>query len=154
MASYCNSETTVVPHGAAYAIGTSCGAVRAAQPTASTPHGKPAGSAAQVQAHRQSLSRRTALALAHLPAEKLRALRVRGQPRDLYDIWLLLREVVEPDLTLVDRKLALYNRDWKREAIEEALEGIRPEWKQDLRPLLPQFVPYEVARERVDALLE
>jgi hypothetical protein len=55
---------------------------------------------------------------------------------------------------LVDRKLALYNRDWKREAIEEALEGIRPEWKQDLRPLLPQFVPYEVARERVDALLE
>jgi predicted nucleotidyltransferase component of viral defense system len=96
----------------------------------------------------------TALALDHLLAEKLRALLVRGKPRDLYDIWLLLRQGVEPDLTLVERKLALYNREWEREALEEAIEDLRIEWQRDLRPLLPQFVPYEVARERVEALLE
>jgi len=37
----------------------------------------------------------TALALEHLLAEKLRALLVRGKPRDLYDVWLLLRRGVE-----------------------------------------------------------
>jgi predicted nucleotidyltransferase component of viral defense system len=96
----------------------------------------------------------TVLALDHLLAEKLRALLVRGKPRDLYDIWLLLRQGVEPDLTLVDRKLALYDREWEREALEEAIENLRTEWERDLRPLLPQFVAYEVARERVEALLE
>jgi len=95
----------------------------------------------------------TALALDHLLAEKLRALLVRGQPRDLYDIWLLLRQGVEPDLALVERKLALYDRVWKREALEEAIERIRAGWERDLCPLLPQFVPYEIARERIEALL-
>ena len=95
----------------------------------------------------------TALALDHLLAEKLRALLVRGKPRDLYDIWLLLRQGVEPDPALVERKLALYHREWEREALEEAIENLRAEWERDLRPLLPQFVPYEVARERVESLL-
>jgi predicted nucleotidyltransferase component of viral defense system len=95
----------------------------------------------------------TVLALDHLLAEKLRALLVRAKPRDLYDIWLLLRQGVEPDLTLVEQKLALYDRGWKREALEEAMENVRTDWERDLRPLLPQFVPYEVARERVEALL-
>ena len=90
----------------------------------------------------------TALGLEHLLAEKLRTLLVRGQPRDLYDIWLLLRQGVEPDLTLVERKLALYDREWERETLEEAIENLRAEWERDLRPLLPQFVPYEVAQER------
>jgi predicted nucleotidyltransferase component of viral defense system len=95
----------------------------------------------------------TVLALDHLLAEKLRALLVRGKPRDLYDIWLLLRQGVEPDLTLVEQKLALYDRGWKREALEEAMERVRTDWERDLRPLLPQFVPYEVARERFEAAI-
>lgn len=95
----------------------------------------------------------TALALDHLLAEKLRALLVRGKPRDLYDIWLLLRQGVEPDLALFESKLALYDRTWNREALEEAMENVRGDWERDLRHLLPQFVPYEVARERVEALL-
>jgi hypothetical protein len=74
-------------------------------------------------------------------------------PRDLYDIWLLLRQGLEPDLTLVERKLALCDREWEREALEEAIEDLRAEWGRDLRPLLPQFVPYEVAREGVEASL-
>ena len=149
----------------------------------------------------------TALALDHLMAKKLRALLVRGKPRDLCDIWLLLRQGVEPDLALVKRKLALYDRTWKREALEEAMEDVRADWERDLChlrefeavqkpkrpsaprqgshakarqspgvdreakslsghrrwvrapltcfeiPLLPQFVPYKVVRERVEALL-
>ena len=96
----------------------------------------------------------TALALDHVLAEKLRALLIRGKQRDLYDIWLLLSQGVELDLALVDRKLAMYDREWERQALEEAIEGLGAEWERDLRPLLPQFVPYEVARERVEVLLE
>ena len=95
----------------------------------------------------------TALALDHLLADKLRALLVRRKPRDVYDIWLLLTQGVQPDLTLVERKLALYDREWEHEALVEAIENLRAEWERDLRPLLPQFVPYEVARERVESLL-
>ena len=72
----------------------------------------------------------------------------------MVDIWLLLRQEVEVDTTLVERKLAIYDRQWEREALEEAIEGLRAEWERDLRPLLPQFVPCAVARERVEALLE
>ena len=62
--------------------------------------------------------------------------------------------MVEPDLTLVERKVAHCNREWKREAVEEAIENAQAEWNRDLRPLLPQFVPYAVARERVETLLK
>ena len=53
-------------------------------------------------------------------AEKIRALLVRGKPRDLYDIWLL-RQGVSPDAALIARKLALYEITWSREALEDAL---------------------------------
>ena len=91
----------------------------------------------------------------HLLAEKVRALLIRGKPRDLYDLWLLLRQGVHPDLALIERKLALYGTTrWEPRMLEEALERVRPDWERDLRPLLPQFVPYEEVRSRVADLLE
>ncbi len=96
----------------------------------------------------------TVLTLEHLMAEKIRALLVRGKPRDLYDIWLLLHQGVEPDAALIERKLALYEMRWDPKVLEEAVERIRADWERDLRPLLPQFVPYELAREGIAALLE
>jgi predicted nucleotidyltransferase component of viral defense system len=96
----------------------------------------------------------TALTLDHLAAEKVRALLVRGKPRDLYDLWLLGRQGVTPDPALVERKLALYDVRWDPQLLNEALERVCADWERDLRPLLPQFVPYEVAREGVLPLLE
>ena len=96
----------------------------------------------------------TVLTPEHLMAEKVRALLVRGKPRDLYDLWLLLRQDVQPDVTLVERKLALYDMAWRPDALEEALERVHADWDRDLRPLLPQFVSFEMAREGVAALLE
>ena len=95
----------------------------------------------------------TVLTPEHLMAEKTRALLVRGKPRDLYDIWLLHREV-EPDTALIERKLALYEMRWGPGALEEAVERVQADWERDLRPLLPQFVPYEVVRQGIAALLE
>ena len=96
----------------------------------------------------------TVLTLEHLMAETIRALLVRGKPRDLYDIWLLLHRGGELNTALIERKLALYEMRWEPGALEEAMERVRPGWERDLRPLLPQFVPYEVARGGVAVLLE
>jgi len=96
----------------------------------------------------------TVLTLEHLLAEKVRALLVRRKPRDLYDLWLLLSRGVQPDPALIERKLTLYRMTWDLEALHETLEQVRADWERDLRPLLPQFVPYEIAREGVEALLK
>ena len=96
----------------------------------------------------------TVLTLEHLMAEKVRALLVRSKPRDLYDIWLLLHRGTQPDAALIDRKLALYGMALEPGALGEALEQIRAEWERDLRPLLPQFVPYQDVRETIVSLLE
>jgi predicted nucleotidyltransferase component of viral defense system len=96
----------------------------------------------------------TVLTLEHLMAEKVRALLVRSKPRDLYDIWLLLHRGTQPDPALIERKLALYGMAWEPGALGEALERVRAEWERDLRPLLPQFVPYEDVREVIISLLE
>ena len=96
----------------------------------------------------------TVLTREHLLAEKIRALLVRGKPRDLYDIWLLLRQEVEPDLSLIERKLALYEMEWNRDELLEALDRVHADWERDLRHLLPQFVPFETARDGVVAHLD
>jgi len=75
---------------------------------------------------------------------------VRGKPRDLYDIWLLLGQGVRPDRALIERKLALYGLTFNVEALDAALARVRAGWERDLRPLLPQFVAYEdVVREEI-----
>ena len=94
----------------------------------------------------------TVLTPEHLLAEKIRALLVRGKPRDLYDIWLLLRQGVRPDRALIERKLALYEMALGLEALEDALARVRTDWERDLRPLLPQFVAYEDAMRGMEPL--
>jgi predicted nucleotidyltransferase component of viral defense system len=96
----------------------------------------------------------TVLTLEHLMAEKVRALLVRGKPRDLYDMWLMLNQGVQLDDTLIERKLALYEMRWDRDTLAVALDRVRTDWERDLRHLLPQFVPYEIAREGVIAQLD
>jgi len=95
----------------------------------------------------------TVLTPEHLLAEKTRALLVRGKPRDLYDMWLMLNQGVQLDEMVIERKLALYEMGWDREALAVALDRVRTDWERDLRHLLPQFVPYEIVREGVIAQL-
>jgi len=96
----------------------------------------------------------TVLTLPHLLAEKVRALLVRSKPRDLYDIWLLLRQDVPLDPQLIAHKLRLYDLVWEPASLEQALVRVQGDWERDLRPLLPQFVTYAEVRAGVTRLVE
>jgi predicted nucleotidyltransferase component of viral defense system len=89
----------------------------------------------------------------HLLAEKVRALLVRGKPRDVYDIWLLMHQDVRLDRKLVDEKLSLYNLKLTEERFHQAMEEARSGWERDLRPLLPQFLPWGDIEAKVKTLL-
>jgi hypothetical protein len=58
-----------------------------------------------------------------------------------------------PDLcgaTAASTKLVLL----RRPLLADLLEQVRADWERDLRPLLPQFIAYEVARESVLSVFE
>jgi predicted nucleotidyltransferase component of viral defense system len=95
----------------------------------------------------------TVITREHLFAEKVRALLVRGKPRDLYDVWLMLGQGLRPDLALLQQKLASYDLSWSPNLLEEAMDQVEPNWEQDLRPLLTQSVPYAAVRQAVQAAM-
>jgi predicted nucleotidyltransferase component of viral defense system len=94
----------------------------------------------------------TTISQKYMLAEKMRALLIRGKPRDLYDIWFLTQQGVSLDLDVLKRKLAGHNVRVSLSRFEESLEGVRPEWKRDLRPLLSQYVSWEDISAGLDHL--
>jgi predicted nucleotidyltransferase component of viral defense system len=95
----------------------------------------------------------TVLAPEHLLAEKVRALLVRGKPRDVYDLWFIHGKGWRVDWALVDRKLASYDLQFSRQLLQAALSRVAQDWERDLRPLLPQLAPYSEVRRSVEAYL-
>jgi predicted nucleotidyltransferase component of viral defense system len=96
----------------------------------------------------------TAIAREHLFAEKVRALVVRGKPRDLYDLWLLLSQGVQAQTDLIREKLALYDLVWSAETWKAGLASVEAGWERDMRPLLSQYLPYADVRAQVEARLQ
>ncbi|RME89971.1 MAG: nucleotidyl transferase AbiEii/AbiGii toxin family protein [Anaerolineae bacterium] len=85
----------------------------------------------------------TALTVEHLMAEKMRALLVRGKPRDLYDLWLLTAQGIKIDSGLLRQKMELYDLVITPQVFDEAVGKAAANWERDLRPLLPQFVTWD-----------
>lgn len=91
----------------------------------------------------------TVLTPAHMAAEKVRALLVRGKPRDAYDLWLMRSKGWRVDLALLERKLALYDQAYSPERLQAALAQVARDWERDLRPLLPELPAFEDVRPAV-----
>jgi predicted nucleotidyltransferase component of viral defense system len=85
-----------------------------------------------------------ALAEEEILAEKVRALAARGQPRDMYDVWMLLQAGVKMDKALLKEKLA---------EGRNSLEGIkfpgRAEYESDLKGLVARLPDYGHVRKYV-----
>ena len=89
------------------------------------------------------------ITLDHLFAEKVRALIVRGKPRDLYDLWLMLGQGVTPDIHLIQRKLDLYEQAWSFDLFDDSIKAVESDWERDMRPLLTQFILFDIAQQVV-----
>lgn len=95
------------------------------------------------------------MALPEMLAEKVRALHMRTEPRDLYDAWVLLDKKVRPDPRLVRIKLTGWMEDARVDLplLERRIQRVETKWERDLRPLLAHVPPYdEVASEVLDRL--
>ena len=96
----------------------------------------------------------TVLTPEHLLAEKVRALLVRGKPRDVYDIWLMTNQGVKFDRELISIKLSLYGLALMKDSLKAALDRAHADWERDLRPLLPQFLTWDEVILGIDLLRE
>lgn len=95
----------------------------------------------------------TVITREHLMAEKVRALVVRGKPRDLYDLWLLVNQNVVPSQSLIQQKLVLYEVAWSEAAWESGLAQVESEWEQDLRSFVPQAADFATVKRQVEAVI-
>lgn len=93
------------------------------------------------------------LTLEELFAEKINALGTRCAPRDLVDVWFLFGRGVKADKEMIEKKFAYYNEKLDLHVLESALPGIRGNWHNDLRQLMPKVPPIEpVFNEVVERL--
>ena len=82
-------------------------------------------------------------------AEKLRALSTRGKGRDLYDVWFLLKQKVELDARLFERKMRAIGQPARM-----SVPVSESEWKRDLQVLLPRPPEYRQVMEDVIGALK
>ena len=90
-------------------------------------------------------------------AEKIRAIVTRGQPRDLYDFWILLNKGYDIDYSLLRRKLAIVNANITADKLLEAIKRIEPAWQIEMKELLltRSSVPdFSVIIDAIGKLLE
>ena len=74
-------------------------------------------------------------------AEKTRALIIRKKPRDLFDVFFLLRRGINIDYDLISKKLSYYNKNFDKEDVMKSIEIIRPVWKKELKPFVLTELP-------------
>lgn len=75
-----------------------------------------------------------------LLAEKIRALFVRGKPRDLFDLWFLLTKKISIDKKMIKNKFTLYEgMEYSMKKLEEIIKTYdEKELKKDLNQFLPE----------------
>ena len=85
-----------------------------------------------------------ALAEKEILAEKIRTLVNRGEPRDFYDVWMLLNKNLEIDKSLIHEKLKE-----EKSAISKLKIPPKEEYEISLKNLVKVLPPYEQAKKEV-----
>lgn len=89
------------------------------------------------------------LDLTEILAEKIRALTIRGKPRDLYDVWFLLDKNVEADSKLINQKLKLYNKKFEFSELMNSISNVRKNWERDLIHLLSVVPEFDIVSKKI-----
>jgi predicted nucleotidyltransferase component of viral defense system len=97
--------------------------------------------------------------LEEILAEKIRALFTRDKPRDVFDIWFLLKKGVHTNLTDVNKKLKLYDEKFTKEKLIAKIDEKSKSFEIDLKPLIKGNLPnFDSIRkdliENIDSLIK
>ncbi|MEA3355724.1 MAG: nucleotidyl transferase AbiEii/AbiGii toxin family protein [Candidatus Bipolaricaulota bacterium] len=92
-----------------------------------------------------------ALSLDEILAEKVRAVIARQAPRDIYDIWYLLRKGAKLNQDMLNKKLELLKRDkiFTLELFKQRLDKKKEGWKRDLVMLVPKAPNFVQVKEKI-----
>jgi len=83
-------------------------------------------------------------------AEKVRAILTRDKPRDIYDLWFLLKKGIVFDISLVNKKLILYNLKFNLKDFNKAISKKRGLWNLNLKNLVIGELPaFDTVRKEI-----
>jgi len=77
-----------------------------------------------------------------MAAEKVRAIMTRNKPRDLYDLYMILRQGGVIDIAMVEKKLQYYGKSYKRTDFLKKCKSFSRTWVKELEQLvvdIPDF---------------
>lgn len=98
------------------------------------------------------------LSYEEIMAEKIRALFIRGKPRDLFDLWFLLSKKIRLREDLIKKKFKLYPKlSYSKKKLKDTILSFdRQELKRDLNQFLPENYRffYKTLPEETFRLLE
>ncbi len=76
-------------------------------------------------------------------AEKIRAIITREKPRDVFDIWYLLKAGTNIRFDWVREKMSYYKMDFSKEQFFKELAEFRKNWEKELKPLMKEVPDFE-----------
>jgi len=80
------------------------------------------------------------MGLEEVLTEKIRAFLVRGEVKDLYDLWFLIKKGIKLDSGLLKEKLSFYGMKLELNDFLEKVEGMRYAWR-GLEPMVFGLLP-------------
>jgi hypothetical protein len=76
-----------------------------------------------------------------IAAEKIRGVMTREKPRDVYDLWFLIRRGTKVDIALANKKLKIYGTKFHPKTFSEKLYEKHKMWRRDLEDLIIGTLP-------------
>jgi predicted nucleotidyltransferase component of viral defense system len=100
-------------------------------------------------------SRIPTMALPEIFAEKVRALCMRSQARDLFDLGFLVEKGVRPDAELIAAKLSWWRPGVRLdpETVADRIDLLEVTWERDLEPLVDRLPSFDKVASTVRASL-
>ncbi|MCL6002326.1 MAG: nucleotidyl transferase AbiEii/AbiGii toxin family protein [Thermoplasmatales archaeon] len=88
-------------------------------------------------------------------AEKIRAIVTREKPRDVYDLWFLLKKGIEVDHSLIREQLQIYGIEFNSDQFKARMLAKERLWKNDLKGLIIGSLPnFSEVTSEIERLIE
>jgi len=89
------------------------------------------------------------MALSEIMAEKIRAIFTRNNARDIYDLWFLIQKKNKVPVTLINKKLKYYKKNFDQKEFEKAVEKKEKIWEQEMRQIVPVIIDFKEIKNNI-----